>query len=49
MEEGTEFLKLPIEDRVVHSLWKARLSGYEEAKKYFIQWDDDDSNWHKVC
>ncbi len=48
MDENTEFLKLPIEDRVVHKLWKARVSGYEEATKLFNQWDGDDPNWKKV-
>lgn len=49
MDEGSEYLKLPVEDRVVHGLWKARLSGYEEARKCFNQWDDDDPSWKKVC
>jgi len=48
MDENTEYLKLPIEDRVVHKLWKARVSGYEEATKLFNQWDGDDPNWKKV-
>jgi hypothetical protein len=29
-------------------LWKARVSGYEEATKLFNQWDGDDQNWRKV-
>ena len=48
MEEDTEYLKLPVDDRCVHKLWKARVSGYEEAKKLFNQWDGDDQNWKKV-
>jgi len=48
MEEGTEYLKLEVAERVVHGLWKARLSGYEEARKLFNQWDVDDPNWKKV-
>jgi len=37
MDEDTEYLKLPLEERMVHKLWKARVSGYEEAKKLFGQ------------
>ena len=48
MDEDTEYLKLPVEDRCVHKLWKARVSGYEEATKSFRQWDGDDQNWNKV-
>ena len=48
MDEDTEYLKLPIEERCVHKLWKARVSGYEEATKSFNQWDGDDQNWKKV-
>ena len=48
MDEDTEYLKLPAEDRCVHKLWKARVSGYEEATKMFNQWDGDDQNWKKV-
>ena len=46
--EDDEYLKLPVEDRCVHKLWKARVSGYEEAIKLFNQWDGDDANWKKV-
>ena len=47
MEED-EYLKLPVEDRCGHKLWKARLSGYDEAIKLFAKWDGDDANWKKV-
>lgn len=47
MEEDTEYLKLPVEERLIHKLWKARVSGYEEATKSFGQWDEDDPNWRK--
>ena len=47
MEED-EYLKLPVEDRCGHKLWKARVSGYEEAIKHFARWDGDDPNWKKV-
>ncbi|XP_021935865.1 protein mini spindles isoform X2 [Zootermopsis nevadensis] len=43
MEEDTEYIKLPVEDRCVHKLWKARLNGYEEAAKLFQQIDDEKS------
>ena len=47
--EDDEYLKLPVEDRCVHKLWKARVSGYEEAVKLFNQWDGEDiANWKKV-
>ena len=42
-EEDTEYLKLPVEDRCVHKLWKARVSGYEEAVKLFNGYDNDDA------
>ncbi|KAK3923770.1 Protein mini spindles [Frankliniella fusca] len=48
MEEDTEYLKLPVEDRCVHKLWKARLNGYEEAGKLFNKIDDEKSpEWNK--
>ncbi|XP_042874347.1 cytoskeleton-associated protein 5-like isoform X2 [Penaeus japonicus] len=43
MEEDTEYLKLPLEDRCVHKLWKARLSGYEECTKHFPKIVDERS------
>ena len=47
MEDENEFLKLPVDERCVHKLWKARVSGYEEAIKLFNQFDGDDPNWKK--
>ena len=47
-DDETEYLKLPVDERCVHKLWKARVSGYEEAIKLFAQWDGDDTNWKKV-
>lgn len=35
MGDDTEYLKLSVEDRCQHKLWKARLSGYEDAAKLF--------------
>ena len=49
MEDENEYLKLPVEERCVHKLWKARVSGYEEAFKLFTRFDADDANsWKKV-
>ncbi|PRD24913.1 UNVERIFIED_CONTAM: Cytoskeleton-associated protein 5 [Trichonephila clavipes] len=42
-EENNEFLKLPVEERCQHKLWKARLNGYEEAAKLFQIQDDEKS------
>ena len=36
-EDESEYLKLPVDERCVHKSWKARVSGYEEAKKLFVQ------------
>ena len=47
-DDETEYLKLPVEDRCVHKIWKARVSGYEETVKLFGRWDGDDNNWKKV-
>lgn len=41
--EDEEYKKLPIEDRCVHKLWKARVNGYEEVTKLFRQIDDEKS------
>ncbi|GIY61307.1 protein mini spindles [Caerostris extrusa] len=43
MEEENDFLKLSIEERCQHKLWKARLSGYEDVTKLFQQQDDEKS------
>lgn len=48
MEDENEYKKLPIEDKCVHKLWKARVAGYEEAIKLFNQIDDEKSpEWNK--
>ncbi|XP_029345564.1 protein mini spindles isoform X2 [Acyrthosiphon pisum] len=46
-EEDTSYSKLPIEERCVHKLWKARISAYEEAVKLFGQLDEKDHEWNK--
>ncbi|XP_070564717.1 cytoskeleton-associated protein 5-like isoform X2 [Ptychodera flava] len=43
MGDDTEYLKLPIDERCVHKVWKARLNGYEEAAKLFQKQTDDKS------
>ncbi|KAG0714752.1 Cytoskeleton-associated protein 5 [Chionoecetes opilio] len=40
---GHEYLKLPLEDRCMHKLWKARLNGYEECVKHFAKITDERS------
>ncbi|XP_059619515.1 protein mini spindles isoform X2 [Phlebotomus argentipes] len=48
MEEDTEFKKLPVDERCVHKLWKARVDGYEEATKIFREIVDEKSpEWNK--
>ncbi|XP_049825977.1 protein mini spindles isoform X2 [Aethina tumida] len=41
--EDDEYKKLPVEDRCVHKLWKARVNGYEDVTKLFRQIDDEKS------
>ncbi|KAM3966107.1 LOW QUALITY PROTEIN: msps cytoskeleton-associated protein 5 [Aphomia sociella] len=48
MEDENEYKKLPIDEKCVHKLWKARVTGYEEAIKLFNQIDDEKSpEWNK--
>lgn len=48
MEEDSEYKKLPVDERCVHKLWKARVDGYEEAAKLFRTIDDEKSpEWNK--
>lgn len=48
MEDESEYKKLPVEERCVHKLWKARVDGYEEAAKIFRAIDDEKSpEWNK--
>ncbi|EDX12733.1 GD19072 [Drosophila simulans] len=50
MAEDTEYKKLPVEERCVHKLWKARVDGYEEAAKIFRELDDEKSpEWSKFA
>lgn len=48
MEQDTEYMKLPLEERCVHKSWRARLHGYEECVKTFQCIDDEKSpEWNK--
>lgn len=48
MDEDTEYKKLPVDERCVHKLWKARLDGYDELIKLFRGIDDEKSpEWNK--
>ncbi|XP_050528781.1 protein mini spindles-like isoform X2 [Daktulosphaira vitifoliae] len=46
-DEDTSYTILPIEERCIHKLWKARISGYEEAIKVFGQLDEKSLEWNK--
>ncbi|CAH3193251.1 unnamed protein product, partial [Porites evermanni] len=39
-----DITKLPLEDRLTHKVWKARLSGYEDLVKLYKRIDDESSN-----
>ncbi|KAL0125152.1 hypothetical protein PUN28_004351 [Cardiocondyla obscurior] len=48
MEQDTEYVKLPLEERCAHKSWRARLHGYEECVKTFQCIDDEKSpEWNK--
>uniref|UniRef100_A0AAQ4PAT7 Cytoskeleton associated protein 5 n=1 Tax=Gasterosteus aculeatus aculeatus TaxID=481459 RepID=A0AAQ4PAT7_GASAC len=48
MEDDSEWMKLPIYQKCEHKVWKARLSGYEEALKLFQRIQDEKSlEWGK--
>lgn len=50
MDEDTEYKKLPVDERCVHKLWKARLDGYDELIKIFRGIDDEKSpEWNKYA
>ncbi|XP_078348745.1 cytoskeleton-associated protein 5-like isoform X2 [Oculina patagonica] len=44
MADDADITKLPLEDRLCHKVWKARLSGYEELVKLYKKIDDESSN-----
>ncbi|XP_059928012.1 cytoskeleton-associated protein 5-like isoform X2 [Gadus macrocephalus] len=48
MEDDSEWMKLPVDQKCEHKAWKARLTGYEEALKVFQRIDDEKSSeWGK--
>ncbi|XP_009952689.1 PREDICTED: cytoskeleton-associated protein 5 isoform X2 [Leptosomus discolor] len=48
MADDSEWMKLPIDQKCEHKLWKARLNGYEEAFKLFQKIADEKSpEWSK--
>ncbi|XP_078478550.1 cytoskeleton-associated protein 5 [Lampetra planeri] len=48
MGDDSEWMKLPIDQRCEHKVWKARLNGYEEALKLFQRIGDEKSpEWGK--
>ncbi|XP_027891721.1 cytoskeleton-associated protein 5 isoform X3 [Xiphophorus couchianus] len=48
MGDDSEWMKLPIDQKCEHKVWKARLNGYEEALKLFQKIEDEKSpEWGK--
>ncbi|XP_066556633.1 cytoskeleton-associated protein 5 isoform X2 [Amia ocellicauda] len=48
MGDDSEWMKLPIDQKCEHKVWKARLNGYEEAIKLFQKIEDEKSpEWSK--
>uniref|UniRef100_A0A674AWE4 Cytoskeleton associated protein 5 n=1 Tax=Salmo trutta TaxID=8032 RepID=A0A674AWE4_SALTR len=48
MGDDSEWMKLPIDQKCEHKVWKARLNGYEEALKLFNRIEDEKSpEWGK--
>ncbi|KAM7396138.1 hypothetical protein PAMP_019206 [Pampus punctatissimus] len=48
MGDDSEWMKLPIDQKCEHKVWKARLNGYEEALKLFQRIGDEKSpEWGK--
>ncbi|KAJ8349386.1 hypothetical protein SKAU_G00245160 [Synaphobranchus kaupii] len=48
MGDDSEWMKLPIDQKCEHKVWKARLNGYEEAIKLFQRIQDEKSpEWGK--
>ncbi|XP_069761542.1 cytoskeleton-associated protein 5 isoform X3 [Narcine bancroftii] len=48
MGDESEWMKLPIDQKCEHKVWKARLNGYEEAAKLFQKIPDEKSpEWSK--
>ncbi|KAM4722678.1 cytoskeleton-associated protein 5 isoform 2-T4 [Rhinophrynus dorsalis] len=47
MGDDSEWMKLPVDQKCEHKLWKARLNGYEEAVKLFQKIDEKSPEWSK--
>ncbi|XP_054632925.1 cytoskeleton-associated protein 5 isoform X1 [Dunckerocampus dactyliophorus] len=48
MGDDSEWMKLPIDQKCEHKVWKARLNGYEDALQLFQRIDDEKSSeWGK--
>ncbi|KAI1889583.1 hypothetical protein AGOR_G00164410 [Albula goreensis] len=48
MGDDSEWMKLPIDQKCEHKVWKARLNGYEEAVKLFQRIEDEKNpEWGK--
>ncbi|XP_071956177.1 cytoskeleton-associated protein 5-A-like isoform X2 [Antedon mediterranea] len=47
MADESEWIKLPLDDRCIHKVWKARLHGYTEAIKYFGTLDSKSPEFSK--
>ncbi|XP_029289078.1 cytoskeleton-associated protein 5 isoform X2 [Cottoperca gobio] len=48
MADDSEWMKLPVDQKCEHKVWKARLNGYEEALKLFQKIEDEKSpEWGK--
>uniref|UniRef100_A0A4W3JM28 Cytoskeleton associated protein 5 n=1 Tax=Callorhinchus milii TaxID=7868 RepID=A0A4W3JM28_CALMI len=48
MADESEWMKLPIDQKCEHKIWKARLNGYEEALKLFQKISDEKNpEWAK--
>lgn len=47
MGDDSEWMKLPIDQKCENKIWKARLSGYEEALKLFQKLDEKSPEWSK--
>ncbi|CAG0897270.1 unnamed protein product, partial [Cyprideis torosa] len=50
MAEEDDWQKLPLDDRCVHKIWKARVHGYEECCSHFRRITDEKSpEWNKFA
>uniref|UniRef100_A0A4W5P073 Cytoskeleton associated protein 5 n=1 Tax=Hucho hucho TaxID=62062 RepID=A0A4W5P073_9TELE len=47
MGDDSDWMKLPVDQKCEHKVWKARLNGYEEALKLFQRIDDKSPEWAK--